>query len=112
MRRGGGVHREGHVADLLHPHRPGWGHQHVVVLPVQHLLIHALQSHGFGDVGLVVVLPAVGVPGQRGCFGQGAEGRHGSGRRGGGCVGSGGRGAPASVRVTQDFAFAGAGPQS
>lgn len=84
---GGGVNREGDVADLLHPHGPGWGDKDVVVLFVQHFLVHALQPNGFGDVGLVVVVPAVGVPGQRGCLGEAAEGGEGRGR-GGRCVGS------------------------
>lgn len=78
---GGGVDRDGYIADLLHPHRPGWGDQNVVVLSVQHLLVHALQTHCFGDVGLVVVVPAVGVPGQRGRLGEAAEGGEGGGRR-------------------------------
>lgn len=81
MCRGGGVHRQGDVADLLHPHGPRWGDHHVVVLPVQHLLVHTLKPHRFGDVRLVVVVPAVGVPGERGRLGAAAEGRE---RRGGG----------------------------
>lgn len=84
---GGGVNWDGDVTNLLHPHWPGWGDQDVVVLPVQHLLVHALQPHCFGDVGLVVVVPAVGVPGQRGRLGQAVEGGQGR-RRGGGSVGS------------------------
>lgn len=84
---GGGVNREGYVTDLLHPHRPGWGDHHVVVLPVQHLLIHALQAHCFGDVGLIVVVPAVGVSGQGGRLGEAAEGGESRGWRGG-CIGS------------------------
>lgn len=108
---GGGVNWDGDVADLLHPHRPGWGDQHVVVLPVQHLLVHALQPHCFGDVGLVVVVPAVGVPGQGGRLGEAAEGGEGR-RRGGSSVGSDSRGAPAAVRVTQDFTLTGARPQT
>ena len=80
--RGWGVNRQGYVADLLHPHRPRGGDQDVVVLPVQHLLVHALQPHRFGDVGLVVVVPAVGVPGQGGRLGEAAEGGQGRGRGG------------------------------
>lgn len=87
MCRGGGVDGEGDVTDLLHPHGPGRGDHHVVVLPVQHLLVHALEPHRFGDVRLVVVVPAVGVPGKGGRLGDVGEGRE---RRGwgGGCVGS------------------------
>lgn len=84
---GGGVNRDGDVTDLLHPHRPGWGDQDVVVLSVQHLLVHALQTCRFGDVGLVVVVPAVGVPGQGGRLGEAAEGGEGWGW-GWSCVGS------------------------
>lgn len=111
MCRGGGVHGEGDVADLLHPDGSGRGDHHVVVLPVQHLLVHALQPHRLGDVSLVVVVPAVGVPGKRSRLGAAAEGGE-RGGGGGGGVGSDGRGAPATVRVAQDLAFAGARPQS
>lgn len=85
VRRCGGVNGDGHVTDLLDPHRSGWGDQNIVVLSVQHLLVHTLQPHSFGDVGLVVVVPALGVPGKRGRFGKAAEGGKG-GRRGGCCV--------------------------
>ena len=71
---GGRVNRDGYITDLLDPHRPGRGDQDVVVLSVQHLLIHTLQPHCFRDVGLVVVVPAVGVPGQGGRLGEAAEG--------------------------------------
>lgn len=84
---GGGVHWDAYVTDLLHPPWPGRGDQDVVVLPVQHLLVNALQSHRFGDLGLVVVVPAVGVPGQGGRLGETAEGGEG-GCWGGRCVGS------------------------
>lgn len=86
--QGGGVDGDGDVADvadLLHPHR--WGDQNVVVLPVQHLLVHALQTHCFRDLGRVEVVPAVGVPGQGGCFGVAAEGGEGGGWRWS-CMGS------------------------
>lgn len=111
VRQSRGVNGDGDFTDLLHPRWSGRGDQDVVVFAVQDLLVDALQPHRFGDVGLVVVVPAVGVPGQRGRLGQAAEGGEGRGRRGG-RVGSGGRGAPASVRVTQDFTLAGACPQS
>ena len=93
---GGGVNRDCYITNLLDPHRPGWGDQNVVILSVQHLLIHALQPHCFGDVGLVVVVPAVGVPGQGGCLGEAVEGGEGRGRRGS-RVSSYCRGAPAAV---------------
>lgn len=79
---GGGVNRDGHITNLLDPHRPGRGDQDVVVLSVQHLLVHTLQPHRFGDVCLVVVVPAVGVPGQGGRLGEAVEGGEGRGRRG------------------------------
>lgn len=105
------VDGQGDLADLLHPDRPGRGDQNVVVLPVQHLLVHALQPHRFGDVCLVVVVPAVWVSGQGGRLGEGAEGgKRRSWRRG--CVGPNCGGAPAAVRVTQNLTFTGAGPQS
>lgn len=109
--RGGGVNWNTYITDLLHPYRPGWGHQDVVVLPVQHFLVHALQPHCFGDVGLVVVVPAMGVPGQGGRLGVAAERGEGWSWRGS-HVGSHCRGAPAAIRVTQDLTFTGAGPQS
>lgn len=84
---GGGVNRERDFTDLLHPHGPGGADQNVVVLPVQDLLVHALQPHRFGDVGLVVVVPAVGVPGQGCRLGEAAEGGECWGWRGG-CVSS------------------------
>lgn len=84
---GRGVNGDAYIADLLHPHRSGWSDQNIVILPMQHLLVHALQTHSFGDVGLVVVVPAVRIPGQRGRFGETAKGREGRGRRWG-CVGS------------------------
>lgn len=84
---GGGVHGEGDVTNLLHPHGPRRGDHHVVVLPVQHLLVHALEPHRFGDMSLVVVVPAVGVPGKGGRLGDVGERRQRRGR-GGGCVGS------------------------
>lgn len=87
MCRGGGVHGEGDVTDLLHPRGPRRGDHHVVVLPVQHLLVHALKPHRFGDMCLVVVVPAVGVPGKGGRLGDVGEGRERRGR-GGGSIGS------------------------
>lgn len=84
---GGSVNRDAYITDLLDPSRPGWGDQNIVILSVQHLLIHALQPHCFGDVGLVVVVPAVGVPGQGGRLGEAAKGGEGWGRRGS-CIGS------------------------
>ena len=42
VRWGGGVNRNGYVTDLLHLDRSGRGDQHVVVLSVQHLLVHTL----------------------------------------------------------------------
>lgn len=105
------VHGQGDLADLLHPDRPGRRDQNVVVLPVQHLLVHALQPRRFGDVCLVVVVPAVGVSGQGGRLGEAAEGGKRRSRRRG-CVGPNCRGAPAAVRVTQNLTFTGAGPQS
>lgn len=74
---GGGVNREGYITDLLHPHRSGWGDQNIVVLSVQHLLVHTLEPHCFGNLGLIVVVPAVGIPGQGGRLGEAAKGGEG-----------------------------------
>lgn len=42
-------------------------------ISVQHLLVDALQSHGLGQLGLVVAVPAQRIPGQGRAL---AEGRH------------------------------------
>ena len=49
---------------------------------MQHFLVHALQPQCFGDLGLVVVVPAVGVPGKGGGLGEAVEGGEGRGRGG------------------------------
>ena len=70
---GRSIDRDIDITDLLHVYRSGRGDQDKVKFPVQHLLIHALQACGLRDVGLVVVVPAVLVPGQGGRLGEAAE---------------------------------------
>lgn len=71
------------------------------------LFVDALQTAGFWQLGRVVVVPP-GVPGQGGRPGEGGH-LWGAGHAG---VGPRGRGAPAAVRVAQDFALACARPQT
>lgn len=111
--RGGLI--QGHP-DLLQVWQPPWtrrGEQSgcPIIIPVQHLLVDALQPHGLGQLGLVEVVSAQRIPGQRGAL---AEGRHlGWGVSRGVCAGpSSPGGAPAAVRMAQDLTLRGARPQA
>lgn len=111
--RGGLI--QGHP-DLLQVWEPPWprrGEQSggPVIISVQHLLVDALQPHGLGQLGLVVVVPAQRIPGQGRAL---AEGRHlGWGVSRGVCAGpSSAGGAPAAVRVAQELTLRGARPQA
>lgn len=110
--RGGWV--EGHP-DLLEVREPrgtwrGEQRDRPVKVPVQHLLVDALEPHRLRQLGLVKVVPAERVPGQGGAFAEGGEGRRGVGRGVG--VGSAAGRAPAAVRVTQDLALGCTSPQT
>lgn len=69
---------EGHpnLLQVGEPCGARWGEQRdrPVKVPVQHFLIDALKPHCFGQLGLVKVVPAQGIPGQGRALAEGGEG--------------------------------------
>jgi len=95
--RGGWVERHPDLLEVGEPRgaRRGEQRDRPVKVPVQHFLVDALQAHRLGQLGLVKVVPAEGIPGQGRALAEGGKGcrRMGRGVR----VGSAAGGAPAAV---------------
>lgn len=98
---------DGDLIRFLYPGRCWGTNEDIVELLVLNFFVHTLQPAGFRQLSRIVVFPPR-VPGKRRRPGEGGH----LGRAGHAGVGPGGRGAPASVRVSQHFALTRARPET
>lgn len=98
---------DGDLIRFLYPGRCRGTNEDIVELLVLNFFVHTLQPAGFRQLSRIVVFPP-GVPGKGRRPGEGGH----LGSAGHAGVGPGGRGAPASVRVSQHFALTRARPET